>query len=57
MNLVAYLSATADAATPTPSGLGMALRAGIIGGLLIRAYIVAVEPTVQIPSEPPTEGR
>ncbi len=59
MNAVALI---ADSTNLTPdeapfSGLGMALRVGLIVGLLIRAYTVAIEPTVQVPSIRPNEGR
>lgn len=59
LNLMALI-AEASSVVPgdeAPSGLGMALRAGVITGLLIRAYIVAREPTVQIPSTLTNEGR
>jgi hypothetical protein len=60
MNLVAVI-AQASTIPPTgeeaPSGLGMALRAVVIAGLLVRTYTVVREPTVQIPSIRPNEGR
>ncbi len=58
MNLVASIAeATTTVADGSPTGLGMALRAGVIIGLLIRAYTVAREPTVQMPNTQTNEGR
>ncbi len=57
MNLVALITEAATTAIgEIPGGLGMALRAVIIAGLLVRAYIIAREPTVEIPTLP-IEGR
>ncbi len=49
MNLVALISGSFDPTEDPPSGFGMAIRAGIIVGFLIRAYTLVREPTVQIP--------
>lgn len=60
MNLVGLFTVSAATATTgdePPSGLGMALRVGVIVGLLVRAYTVAREPTVQIPGTQINEGR
>ncbi len=58
MNLMVLIAeAMTTVADEAPTGLGMALRAAVIIGLLIRAYTVAREPTVQIPSTLTDEGR
>lgn len=39
-----------------PSGLGLALRVGVILGLAIRAYIIVSEPNVTVISTTPPKG-
>ncbi len=58
MNLVAVIAEAESViiSSETPSGLGMALRFGVITGLIIRLYIVAFEPTVEIPIPPTKES-
>lgn len=54
MNLLAVVALTLNpAGAEEPAGLGMALRAGVIISLAVRAYIIVFEPTVSIK---PTNG-
>lgn len=58
MNLVAVIAEAVNTpAEEASSGLGMALRAAVVVGLLARAYTVAREPTVAIPGTLPNERR
>lgn len=51
INLVAVISAAFDplAGDTATSGLGFALRAGVLLGMLMRIYVVAFEPTIGVP--------
>lgn len=48
VNLTAVLADTIATNDPLVSGLGVSLRAGVILGMLIRAFIVITEPTVNL---------
>ncbi len=57
MNLVARISEWAiGPEDEAPNGLGLMLRIVVIVGLLVRAYTIAREPTVQVPTRL-NEGR
>lgn len=49
VNLVACLADASEATNMIP-GLDVALRAAVISGLAVRAYIIAAEPTVNLRS-------
>jgi len=50
INLVAVISANLDGPAPDPtSGLGFALRVGVLFGMLLRIYVVVAEPTIGVP--------
>lgn len=50
--LTAFAFASGDG--EDPSGLGLAIRAGVIAGLAVRAYVIVAEPIVTITA--PKEG-
>ncbi len=57
MNLIAQVAAssTGDEADLRVSGLGMALRFGIIVGLASRAFVIVTAPVVTVKAPPPGE--
>jgi len=51
INLIAVVALALDPGNgEEPSGLGMAIRAGVILGLAVRAFIIVTEPSVSIKS-------
>ncbi len=57
INLIAMVDESGHPVGDPPSGLGMAIRAGVILMLAIRTYILIAEPTIEISATEINEGR